>query len=332
MITVTLYTKADCSLCDQAHADLEALQSQIPHILALVNVDQDSDMQAAYGERVPVVQAGPYILEAPFDRAKLAMTLGAAQDRLAQTEDDPVLNARRQRGANFSGADRVTQWIARHYMALLNFFILLYVGLPFLAPVFMNAGVPALARPIYNVYGAVCHQMAFRSWFLFGDQPVYPRAAADVDGFITYGLATGLDEGDLLEARRYVGDETVGYKVAYCQRDVAIYGAMLVFGLIFVATKRRIPALPWYLWVLIGMVPIGLDGFSQLLSQIPGFGLWAYRESTPFLRTLTGFLFGFSTAWFGFPLLEESFAETRLGLAAKKARLAAQNQDQTPTV
>ena len=113
-------------------ADLEALQNRIPHTLALVNVDEDPDLQGAYAERVPLVQVGPYVLDAPFDQDKLAMTLGAAQDRLTQTEDDPVLNARRQRGASFGRADRITHWVAKHYMAMLNFFILLYVGLPLL--------------------------------------------------------------------------------------------------------------------------------------------------------------------------------------------------------
>jgi hypothetical protein len=36
-----------------------------------------------------------------------------------------------------------------------------------------------------------------------------------------------------------------------------------------------------------------------------------YRESTPTLRLLTGSLFGFGTAWFGLPYVEESMRETR---------------------
>ncbi len=323
MITVTLYTRKDCSPCEQVKADLESLQSEIPHTLALVDVDEDPDLQVAYGERVPVLQVGPYTVEAPMDRAKISMTLAAARDRMQQTKGDPKLAARRERGASFSSADRIIHWFSRHFMMVLNLFIFLYVALPFMAPVFMNAGVPALARPIYSVYGALCHQMAFRSWFLFGDQVAYPRASAGVEGYVTYGEATGLDEDDLLEARRFIGNEEVGYKVAYCERDIAIYGAMFLFGLLFVASGRRIPPLPWYWWVIIGILPIGIDGFSQLLSQIPGWPFWDYRESTPLLRTLTGALFGFSTAWFGFPLIEESMAETRVNFAAKKARLDA---------
>jgi hypothetical protein len=44
-----------------------------------------------------------------------------------------------------------------------------------------------------------------------------------------------------------------------------------------------------------------------------------YRESTPFLRVLTGFLFGFGTAWFAFPNVEDSMRETRQLLTKKFA-------------
>ena len=94
----------------------------------------------------------------------------------------------------------------------------------------------------------------------------------------------------------------------------------MFFGIIFALSGRRLPALPWYLWIAIGVAPIGLDGFSQLLSQ-PPFELWAYRESTPLLRTLTGALFGLATAWFGIPLVEETMEDTRKTLMVKIKRL-----------
>lgn len=300
------------------------MQKSIPHTLALVDIESDADLKTAFGARVPVLQVGPYILEAPFDRKKIDMTLAAARDRQEQMADDPKFKKRKERGGQLSRTDRAGHWFSRHYLALLNLILFLYVGLPFLAPVLMNAGYPQAARPIYSLYGAVCHQLAFRSWFLFGDQPIYPRGAAGLEGYQSFQQATGIDEDDpsqLLAARDFIGNEQVGYKVAFCQRDVAIYGGMLVFGLLFAATGRRIRPLHWALWILIGIAPIAIDGFSQLLSQFPGFSLWEYRESTPLLRTLTGALFGFTTAWFGFPLLEESMAETRVMVASKKARL-----------
>lgn len=329
MITVTLYTKENCSLCKKAERDLKALQARIPHTLALVDIDKHAELKAAYAERVPVLQAGPYTLSAPFTRKKIEATLAAARDRQEQLVGDPKFKERKARGGQVTSGDRFSHWWSRNYLALLNLLLFIYVALPVFAPVMMKAGYPGVARPIYGLYGAVCHQLAFRSWFLFGEQPIYPRAAAELEGYQTFQEVTGIDESDprsLLAARSFVGNEQVGYKVAFCQRDIAIYGAMLGFGLLFAATGRRLRPLPWWLWVLIGIAPIALDGFSQLLSQFPGFSWWVYRESTPLLRTLTGALFGFTTAWYGFPLLEESMAETRLTVVSKKARLAAKEK------
>lgn len=325
MITVTLYTKENCSLCKKALRDLKALQAKVPHTLAIVDIQKDAALKAAYGDKVPVIQVGPYTLAAPFTRKKLESTLAAARDRQTQLSIDPKFAEMKARGAQFTSGDRFNDWLSRYYLVLINLLIFIYVGLPVLAPVLMKAGLPNVARPIYGLYGGVCHQLGFRSWFLFGKQSIYPRASAQMPGFITFQEATGLDENDtqqFLAARDFIGNEQLGYKVAFCQRDIAIYGAMLAFGLLFAVTGRCLRALPWWAWVLIGIAPVAIDGFSQLLSQFPGFNLWEYRESTPLLRTLTGALFGFTTAWFGFPLLEESMAETRVDVASKKARLA----------
>ena len=331
MMQVTLYSRENCELCDAAQADLEALQQEIPHKLILVDIDEDPALKEAYGEKVPVVETGPYTLEAPFDITKLKMTLGAARDGNDQLTDDKQYQKRVERGKKLGAADRISLWFSDHYLALLNTLILIYVGLPFLAPILMNAGLEGAARPIYTVYGAVCHQLAYRSWFLFGDQPAYPREAARVDGLDTFGEVTGISEGgsgtDLLTARRFIGNEELGYKVAYCERDVAIYAAMLLFGLIYLVTKRKIPSLPWYIWIIVGIAPIGIDGFSQLLSQIPNWPLWEYRESTPLLRTLTGGLFGFTTAWFGFPLVKETAEDARLLVTRKLARMEQSGTD-----
>jgi uncharacterized membrane protein len=117
-----------------------------------------------------------------------------------------------------------------------------------------------------------------------------------------------------------LGNEIVGYKVALCQRDVAIYLSILLFGIVYSLSKRRLPALPAGIWLLMAIAPIGLDGFSQLISQLP-FNLLPYRESTPLLRTVTGFLFGFGTAWFGIPMVEATMVETRNFYTIKLRRL-----------
>jgi uncharacterized membrane protein len=314
MITVMLYSRKECHLCDVAKRDLDTLREEYPHKLVVVDIDEDPKLQESFGELVPVVTVGPYQLKAPFERKDLEVTLGAA--RLGASQDQEVAQSYVQSGGKWTGADRFSYWIARHYMTFFNSLVLLYFGLPLLAPVFMQAGVTPPARIIYSLYGTTCHQLAFRSWFLFGDQNMYPRAAAGVASVTTYEQATGNHPEDLVTARSFIGDQTTGYKVALCQRDMAIYGSILLFGLIFVASGKAIRGLPWYIWIFLALVPIGLDGVGQLLSQ-PPFNLIPYRESTPFLRTLTGFLFGFTTAWFAYPIVEESMRDTRRIMEAK---------------
>jgi hypothetical protein len=53
------------------------------------------------------------------------------------------------------------------------------------------------------------------------------------------------------------------------------------------------------------------------------FSLLPYRESTPFLRTLTGALFGTANAWLALPYLLASMAEIRRELEVKLARVDA---------
>jgi len=334
MTTVTLYTRQDCHLCEQVKADLASLQNQFPHQLVEVDVDSDESLQEKYGNAVPVVEMGPYRRTAPITRQDLIISLGAARDRVAQLEKlkDPLHEARKKNPhmQEITRADRFSFWLSSNYIWVFNLVVFLYLGLPFLAPVLMKAGATAPATLIYRGYGFVCHQLAYRSWFLFGDQAVYPRDLAQVDGVIPFGEATGLAEGnsntDLFAARNFVGNEQLGYKVAFCERDVAIYAGLLLFGVVFALTGKRIPPLNWLLWLVIGLGPIGLDGFSQLLSQPPlgNFVLFDWlplRESTPLLRTLTGAIFGLTTGWFGYPMVEETMQDTRRALLVKFKRL-----------
>jgi len=319
MIDVVLFRREDCHLCEQARDLLDDLQQDVPHKLTEIDVDVKPELRKEYGFNVPVVKVGPYTLKAPIERSDLLITLKAAQFREQQimSIDNSIASGGLVGQVKWTKSDSFTMWLSKHYLAVFNLFIFLYVSLPFLAPVLMKVGATTPAGWIYRAYGVVCHELAFRSWFLFGDQVVYPRVSAGVDGLIPYGEATGQDENDLWAAREYVGDEFVGYKVALCERDVAIYGGILLFGVGFSLSGRRLKPIHWILWLLLGILPIGIDGLSQLASQ-PPMNLIAYRESTPYLRSLTGFLFGFMTAWFGYPYVEETMRENRRILEDKQ--------------
>lgn len=224
--------------------------------------------------------------------------------------------------------DRLILAFARHWLAVLVTLTGLYAGVPFLAPVAMQAGATGVANVIYTLYSPVCHQFAFRSWFLFGDQTVYPRERAEVPGgsFEEYAAqepffdsvdVTTLDAALIYAAKQFRGSPRMGWKVAFCERDVSIYAAITLFGLAFIVLKSlkvKVPYLPFWAYLLIAIVPIGLDGFSQYFANPPfnGFGLPFYpmRESTPFMRVLTGGLFGLGNAWLAFPYIEDSMRET----------------------
>ncbi len=329
MIEVTLYSRKDCHLCDEIRADLQAIAVDVPHKLTEIDIDHDPKLHKKYRQEIPVVIAGPYTIKAPISRQDLEITLKAAQYRQNQISsiDQAITSGELQIPVVWSKADRFSYWLSRHYLALFNLFIAFYLGFAFLAPVMMKAGLTAPAAVIYRAYGVMCHQLSFRSWFLFGEQTYYPREVASRDTELSLTEATGLAETDLWAVRDYHGDEQVGFKVALCQRDVAIYAGILLFGLAYAGLKRRLKAMPWYLWILIGLVPIGLDGLSQLFSQ-PPLNLLPYRESTPLLRTITGFLFGFITAWFGYPVAEEAMRDTRQYMETKQAKAIAQAERQ----
>ncbi|MEP6852891.1 MAG: glutaredoxin family protein [bacterium] len=53
--TVTLLTRVQCHLCDDARAALDALATEIEFDLEVLDVDADPDRQDRFGDRVPVV-------------------------------------------------------------------------------------------------------------------------------------------------------------------------------------------------------------------------------------------------------------------------------------
>lgn len=319
---VTFYTKDDCELCVQAKAALGRLERQVPHHVVEIDVESEPILAERYAERVPVVEVGPYTLEAPFDERELLVTLMAARDGQREASEAEAAGS----GGRFGLLlNRGLLSFARHWLAVFNLLVFLYVGLPFAAPALMKAGAERPARLIYTVYSPLCHQFAFRSWFLFGEQSAYPRQLAGLEG-ATFEQATGIPGDDLLAARNFIGNEQVGYKVAFCERDVAIYAGILLGGLLFGLARKRVKPLPLWAWVVFGVGPIALDGGSQLLGELQFLSLIPQRESTPILRTLTGGLFGMMNVWLAYPYLEETMAETRAIVDAKLQAAAERSQ------
>src|SRR5262249_11332887 len=153
------------------------------------------------------------------------------------------------------------------------------------------AGLTGPGRLIYTLYSPFCHQYAFRTFFLYGEQPAYPRynssGASVLKPFESYvqdlpdfapergvtllGTVQGAI-GDIYAftpgfqgaAREFLGNDQMGYKMTLCERDITIYGSLLVGALVFSRIRHRLRPVPLYIYVILGVMPIALDGFSQL--------------------------------------------------------------------
>lgn len=184
---------------------------------------------------------------------------------------------------------------------------MLYIGTAALAPVLMAERHETAASIIYKGFHFLCHQYPWRSFFLNGEQLYYPLIVPDGKEMKSFDEASGM-QYRMVDPRMFYGTPEMGYKMAVCQRDTAIYPAMALCCVIFFLSGNRMRKIGWKIWILLGIVPIGLDGFSQLLTHaLPA--VFPLRESTPFLRVLTGACFGYLTCRFLLPLLEQSLQE-----------------------
>ena len=92
----------------------------------------------------------------------------------------------------------------------------------------------------------------------------------------------------------------------------------MIAGLLFGLVRQRIRPLPIWIWFFLGILPIALDGGSQLIASLPLLRL-PVRESIPALRTLTGALFGVMNVWLAYPYVEQTMQETRTLVLSKLA-------------
>jgi hypothetical protein len=74
-VNVTLFSKPDCHLCEDAVLELQRLQTRYPHNLEVVDITTDPLLQKKYGERIPVLQVGWREYAAPLTRDVLERAL-----------------------------------------------------------------------------------------------------------------------------------------------------------------------------------------------------------------------------------------------------------------
>ena len=196
--------------------------------------------------------------------------------------------------------------IAKYITEIMVGFLILYAFLPFLSPIlFSNNSQSKIASGIQHIYSNFCHQRPQSSIFLFGGE--------DSQYFYTLDELKDLDvvpkDSNMSSGAGYWGNEEIGYKVAFCIRDVGIYFALGFFGLLlvlFMNLKKKTIKVHW-VFILLFMLPMVFDGIIQIFvmlfapSWIPDWYLVSMLK-----KFVTGFLFGVGAALLIFPNLKEA--------------------------
>jgi uncharacterized membrane protein len=175
--------------------------------------------------------------------------------------------------------------LREHWLLGVNLGVATFVIGALAAPLLAMVGAQPAADALYRLYHLTCHQWAFRSFFIFGGQSVYSLEQLQQLGVDPFG---------------FDGHADAGWKMAVCERDIAIYAAALVAGMVF-ARNRDLRPPNWKLYVLL-ILPMALDGFTQL---------FGWRESTWQLRVLTGLLFGAASVWLLYPRIDAALGARR---------------------
>ena len=295
---VTVYTKPGCHLCEDALDTLDLLSAQYGLDINQINILDDMDLYEVYKEKIPVVVAADGRfgrLVAPITEPELRAYIDMAHRSLIPSPPSVLPQGKEP------FTDRLAESIAKHWLRMVCIVLAIFVGIPWLAPVFAALGWWGAADPIYTAYALTCHQLPERAGTVFGYQVAFCfRNTAIYAGVLGFGMLYGL-------AR---------------DRDIA-----------FLRPLRR--AIPWWLFVLM-LLPLVVDGVTHMLGvrdtmgdimmDKPEFGSFLVGSQVFslnwWLRVLTGGLAGLGAVWFAFPRMARAVEQSEaLRLLYKEAAM-----------
>lgn len=230
--------------------------------------------------------------------------------------------------------NRAAYAFSRHWFIGILLLTGLWVGLPWLAPVFMRLEWEKPAEAIYTLYSYQCHQLPQRSFFLFGQSMTYP---------LTQIQAVWMGTFDPTLLRQFIGNTNMGFKVAWSDRMVSAYTSIPLFALLWWPLRKRLRPLSFLGFVLLAL-PMAIDGGTHVLSDLAGIGQgfrytneWlavltnnslpstfyigdALGSFNSWMRLITGVLFGLGIVWFSFPYILEAFEDSARAIKEKFTR------------
>jgi uncharacterized membrane protein len=219
---------------------------------------------------------------------------------------------------------RILLRLRNNWLLVANLLIAIWVGLPWLAPVFMHLGWETPGKAIYLIYSFQCHQLPERSFFLFGKEPMYSLAEIQ-----TAWQATT----NPMILRQFIGNPEMGWKVAWSDRMVSMYTSILFGGLLYGLFRKLLKPLSFWAFAIL-LLPMIIDGSTHMLSDLQGIGQ-GFRDTNTWLqiltqnafskafyegdalgsfnswmRLITGILFGLGLVGLVFPHLDDLFTDS----------------------
>jgi uncharacterized membrane protein len=219
----------------------------------------------------------------------------------------------------------VFEWISHHWFEIFLIVYGLWVWLPFLAPVFMNLGWNDAGKAIYFIYSFFCHQLPERSYFFFGEKTMYSLNEIQ---------AAWQNTVNPLILRQFIGNETMGWKVAWSDRMISFYTSLWLFAILWFPLRRKVKPLSWWGFALL-LLPMILDGGTHTVGDFAGIGqgfrdtnLWlvaltnnsmpatfysgdALGSFNSWMRLISGLLAGLGIVWLVFPFIFQAQALNR---------------------
>lgn len=129
--------------------------------------------------------------------------------------------------------------------------------------------------------------------------------------------------------RQFIGNEAMGWKIAWSDRMISFYTSVWLFALAWWPLRHKWKPLSWRAFAFL-LLPIVIDGGTHALSDLAGIGL-GFRDSNPWLvavtnnalpvtfyagdalgsfnswaRLITGLLAGLGIVWLAFPFVFQS--------------------------
>ena len=235
-------------------------------------------------------------------------------------------------------------WIGDHWFGIFLVIYGLWVFLPFLAPVFMYTGLSSSGKAIYFIYSFFCHQLPERSFFFFGQKTMYSLNEIQT---------VWQDTTNPFILRQFIGNEVMGWKVAWSDRMISFYTSVWFFAVLWWPLRRKVKPLSWWGLILL-LLPIAIDGGTHAISDLTGIGQ-GFRDTNQWLalltnnafsasfyagdavgsfnswmRLITGLLAGLAITWLVFPYIFQTQAYNEKLKEVSYAKVIEQIKNQNP--